>query len=194
MVAIGFSERRAVVILYGFSLLSGLIALSLPYVSAGIAVVGLVLYLLTCRRCWAPFAVCESCFRGHWYCGWRCRLAARIESRREANRRDQASLPGRLNHAERQGEYRARILAGEKVTGQSSAGRIELSTLLGSHALDGGAALVEDGVAVCMVCGRSGPFVDPPRGGGRDRSRDSDPDSPALLRRALAGGHDRGGA
>jgi UDP-GlcNAc:undecaprenyl-phosphate GlcNAc-1-phosphate transferase len=46
MVAIGFTERRAVIILYGFSLLSGLIALGLPYVSAGIAVVGLVLYLL----------------------------------------------------------------------------------------------------------------------------------------------------
>ena len=147
---------------------------------------GIVLYLLTCRRCFSPFAICESCYRGQWYCGWRCRLVARILSHRVANRREQASRDARLNHAERQAEYRARILAGQKVTDQSSRAGIEFPTLLAPHV---GAALVVNGVAVCLVCGRSGPFVDPPRGGGSDRSRDRGSDSPALLRRALAGGH-----
>src|SRR5207245_1166999 len=155
---------------------------------------GIVLYLLTCRRCLSPFAICESCYRGQWYCGWRCRLLARIRSRRASNRREQMSWDGRLGHADRQAQYRARILAGQKVTGQSSQVRMEFPTLLERHAPNAGATLVVNGVAVCRVCGRSGPFIDPPRGGGRDRSRDGGPDSPALLRRALAGGHDRGGA
>src|SRR5262249_11146029 len=72
---------------------------------------------------------------------------------------------------------------------------IEFSTLLSPHVPNAGAAaLVVNGIAVCMVCGRAGPFIDPPRRGGSDRSRDRGPDSPALLRRTLERGHDRGGA
>ena len=80
-----------------------------------------LLYLLTCGRCWAPFAICWSCYRGHRYCGRRCRRAARIESRRASNRREQQSEYGRQNHADRQAEYRERMAAlGLPVTDQSS--------------------------------------------------------------------------
>ncbi|MDP6179278.1 MAG: hypothetical protein QGG48_05245 [Desulfatiglandales bacterium] len=46
MVAIGFSERKAVLVLYGFSMASGLIALAINYFSIGISLVFIVLYLL----------------------------------------------------------------------------------------------------------------------------------------------------
>lgn len=56
-----------------------------------------------CRR---PFAICESCFRGHRHCG-RCRGEKRLESRRAAKARHQASFDGRVDQARRQAEYRA---------------------------------------------------------------------------------------
>ena len=89
------------------------------------------------------------------------------------------------------------------VTDQSSPGWIEFPTLPESRSPEARserrwslrlAVLASGGVVVCMVCGRSGPFIDSPRGGKRDRSRDRDPDPSALPRRALAGGHDRDGA
>jgi UDP-GlcNAc:undecaprenyl-phosphate GlcNAc-1-phosphate transferase len=46
MVAIGFSERKAVLVLYGFAMASGLIALAINYFSIGISLVFIVLYLL----------------------------------------------------------------------------------------------------------------------------------------------------
>ncbi|MCP4682535.1 MAG: hypothetical protein GY864_09400 [Desulfobacterales bacterium] len=46
MVAFGFSERKAVLILYGFSVVSGIIALAINRLSIGISIVIIVLYLL----------------------------------------------------------------------------------------------------------------------------------------------------
>lgn len=46
MVAIGFSEKKAVVMLYGFSMASGLIALAINYFSFGTSLVVSVLFLL----------------------------------------------------------------------------------------------------------------------------------------------------
>jgi len=46
MVAIGFSERRAVSVLYGFSVASGALALGINYLSTGLTLVFIVLYLL----------------------------------------------------------------------------------------------------------------------------------------------------
>jgi len=46
MVAIGFSERKAVVVLYGFSVISGVIALAINYLSIGTSLVVVVFYLL----------------------------------------------------------------------------------------------------------------------------------------------------
>ena len=46
MVAIGFSEKKAVLVLYAFSVASGLIALAIKYMSIGPTLVFIVLYLL----------------------------------------------------------------------------------------------------------------------------------------------------
>ena len=81
------------------------------------------------------------------------------------------------------------------VTDQSSHGRVSFLTLPELRSPEvARAALIVKGSAVCMVCGRSGPFLDFPRGGKRDRSRDRSPDSASAPCRAVAGGHHRGGA
>ncbi|MBW2285009.1 MAG: glycosyl transferase [Deltaproteobacteria bacterium] len=56
MVAIGFSERKAVLVLYGFSVASGLIALAMRYLSAGISLVVIALYLLFVLFFWIYLA------------------------------------------------------------------------------------------------------------------------------------------
>jgi UDP-GlcNAc:undecaprenyl-phosphate/decaprenyl-phosphate GlcNAc-1-phosphate transferase len=52
MVAIGLSERKAVIILYGFAFASGIIALSLNYLSFGMTAVLIVFYLLFVAFFW----------------------------------------------------------------------------------------------------------------------------------------------
>jgi UDP-GlcNAc:undecaprenyl-phosphate GlcNAc-1-phosphate transferase len=56
MVAIGFSERRAVLVLYAFSIASGLIALAINYLSIGPTLVFIVLYLLFVIFFWVYLA------------------------------------------------------------------------------------------------------------------------------------------
>jgi len=56
MVAIGFSERRAVVVLYLFSAISGLIALAMNWLSVGIRLVLLAFYLLFVLFFWIYLA------------------------------------------------------------------------------------------------------------------------------------------
>src|SRR5512138_3608407 len=155
----------------------------------------LVLYLLLCGGCRRPFAICESCFRGQRHCG-RCRGEKRLESRRAANGRHQASFDGRVDHARRQAEYRAR-LASQVVTDHGSPERVSLSTVLPSPASVGAAVLRiaprfdEKGWLVCAICGRPGPLIDSPAGGKGDRRRGRRKDPASALRGALAGGNDR---
>jgi len=52
LVAIGFSERTAVLVLYGFSIVSGILALSMKYLNAGIAIVLTVFYVLLVILFW----------------------------------------------------------------------------------------------------------------------------------------------
>lgn len=52
MVAIGFSERKAVLVLYAFAVSSGLTALSIHYVSIWVSLVWVVLYLLLVLFFW----------------------------------------------------------------------------------------------------------------------------------------------
>jgi len=52
MVAIGFSERRAVLVLYGFSMASGIVALAMSRLSLGMALLLVVLYLLFVSFFW----------------------------------------------------------------------------------------------------------------------------------------------
>ena len=58
--------------------------------------------------CGAVFWICRHCDRGHKYCGERCRRKARGQQRRDANRRNQQSREGRLDHRDRQRAYRER--------------------------------------------------------------------------------------
>jgi UDP-GlcNAc:undecaprenyl-phosphate GlcNAc-1-phosphate transferase len=56
MVAIGLSERRAVVVLYSFSVISGFIALGLRHMESGLAMLLAVLYLLFVAFFWVYLA------------------------------------------------------------------------------------------------------------------------------------------
>ena len=64
------------------------------------------------------FYLCPHCDRGQRYCSLRCRQKSRRRQRREANRRHQQSPEGRLDHRDRQRDYRQRQRA--RVTDQSS--------------------------------------------------------------------------
>ena len=81
-----------------------------------------VLRQLSCRwpGCGLVFYICNSCYRGHRYCGDRCRQKARREQRRRANQRHQQSREGRLDHRDRQRAYRERC---RRVTDHTSAGK-----------------------------------------------------------------------
>jgi UDP-GlcNAc:undecaprenyl-phosphate GlcNAc-1-phosphate transferase len=56
MVAIGLSERKAVMVLYGFSVISGFIALGMKHLSSGLALLLTVLYLLFVSFFWVYLA------------------------------------------------------------------------------------------------------------------------------------------
>lgn len=81
---------------------------------------GLVLRQLFCRAagCGAMFFICLSCYRGQTYCSQPCRQKSRREQLRQANRRYQQSLEARLDHRDRQRQYRRRRCG--RVTDQSS--------------------------------------------------------------------------
>ena len=81
---------------------------------------GLVLRQLFCRAvdCGAMFFICLSCYRGQTYCSQPCRQKSRREQLRQANWRYQQSLEARLDHRDRQRQYRRRRCG--RVTDQSS--------------------------------------------------------------------------
>jgi len=109
------------------------------------------------QACGAVFYVCRSCDRGQRYCSEHCRGKARREQRRAANRRHQRSQEGRLDHRDRQREYRRRLVA-LRVTDQGSETRVEFSSLLppGPRLLDRCGSQV-----FCRMCGREGTLIDP---------------------------------
>jgi len=80
----------------------------------------LVLRQLFCRAvdCGAMFFICLSCYRGQTYCSQPCRQKNRREQLRRANRRYQQSVEARLDHRDRQRQYRRRCCG--RVTDQSS--------------------------------------------------------------------------
>ena len=55
--------------------------------------------MVVCRGsgCGAVFYICGFCYRGQAYCGAGCRAPAQRQQRRNANRRYQRSLEGRLD-------------------------------------------------------------------------------------------------
>ena len=133
------------------------------------------------RGCQTVFWICTHCDRGQCYCSPACRTEARRRQHRAANRRYQQSLEGRLDHRDRQQQYRERRCR-PRVTDQSS-----LSVI--SPAPFGCGETITPSVVVplpsgpperlekrtdlwlhCSICGRPGRFVDgitPPYGGVR---------------------------
>jgi len=126
-------------------------------------------------ECRALFFLCPHCDRGQRYCSLACRQQARLRQRRLANRRHQQSLEGRLDHRDRQRQYRQRRCRA-RVTDQGSiliadsassqCGAAETTSPVAAKPV---AAAVfprcpenRPGVRLCCrVCGRRGRFIDP---------------------------------
>jgi hypothetical protein len=120
------------------------------------------------QGCHAVFFICAHCDRGHRYCSPGCSEQARLQQRRCANGRHQQSPEGRLDHRDRQREYRRRRQTPTRVTDQGS-------VPITSPALfeRGPADAVENPPPQswletqpvlwlrCRVCGRVGPFINP---------------------------------
>lgn len=70
-------------------------------------------------ECHAMFLLCSHCDRGQRYCSPACRRQARLRQHRAANRRYQQSPEGRLDHRDRQQQYRERRCRA-RVTDQGS--------------------------------------------------------------------------
>ena len=109
------------------------------------------------QACGAVFYLCRRCDRGHRYCSERCRSKARREQRRAANRRHQRSPEGRLDHRDRQRDYRRRLTR-LRVTDQGSGAEACFSTL---RQLSAWAVEPSRGEVFCRVCGRRGTLIDP---------------------------------
>jgi len=149
-----------------------------------------------CRACNAVFVICRSCDRGQRYCSRECRVRALREQRRHANRRHQQSVEGRLDHRDRQREYRRRC-AQRRVTDTSSLAFTSPGTIatcppeaeksvvrLGFSASSLGCRLLvswpghggehphrSPALLRCVICGRAGRFINPfPPSWGRRRS------------------------
>lgn len=110
--------------------------------------------------CGEVFYICRSCDRGHRYCNDSCREKARRLQRRQANRKHQQSLEGRLDHRDRQRRWRELQL--RRVTDQ---GRepVEVSATIPSLRIsraDDSRQIEECGLIVCIVCRRSGSYIE----------------------------------
>ena len=119
------------------------------------------------------FYLCQRCDRGQRYCRPHCREKSRRLQRREANRRYQQSLglDGRLDHRQRQREYRQRLKA--RVTDQSSLRASPCVNLTApptpepaeappaSDFFPGSDAEYAARWVVCQICGRRGRWVNP---------------------------------
>lgn len=117
------------------------------------------------------FYLCQHCDRGQQYCSPRCREKSRRLQRREANRRHQYSLEGRLDHRDRQRAYRRRLKA--RVTDQSSLPasphanltvprvREPIEAAPAPGLLPSGGAVLTARWVVCQICGCRGRWIDP---------------------------------
>jgi len=133
-----------------------------------------VFRLRVCCGCNAVFSICRPCDRGQRYCSPECRVPALREQRRRANRRHQCSPEGRLDHRDRQREYRKRC-AQKRVTDTPSSALTLPGSISACHPRSTETAIRIAYTASslryrwlanwrglrCVVCGRSGRFVNP---------------------------------
>ena len=129
---------------------------------------------LFCRAaaCGVMFFVCRRCYRGQAYCSARCRRTTRRQQRHKANRRYQQDTGVRLDHRDRQREYRRR-LAGRRVTDHSSIRELPWGSICEPATATAVQSPPEEescdapkpgwlerlGRIVCRVCGRLGRWV-----------------------------------
>ena len=66
----------------------------------------LLLLQIRCRWCRCFFYVCRACWRGQAYCCDPCRLAAKRDNHRKAQRRYRQSLKGKKAHREAENRRR----------------------------------------------------------------------------------------
>jgi len=127
-----------------------------------------VLLLRACREpsCEAIFFICSHCDRGHSYCSEECRRQARLRQRRCANGRHQRSDEGRLDHRDRQREYRLREqAAAATVTDQGSISITPPASLFGARVDLGTSKPLPESVTWspprCRICGRVFRYIIP---------------------------------
>ena len=132
-----------------------------------------------CRApaCRALFFICSYCDRGQVYCSENCRQPARRKQCRQANRRQQQTIQGRVAHSRRQHAYRLRrararhhcqqLLTAErknKVTDHGSQAPfcVRPSRRVGSLYLmssNFSSLRPNRSLVVCRFCGRPGRFL-----------------------------------
>lgn len=128
------------------------------------------------QECHAVFWLCRHCDRGQRYCSLTCRDQARLRQLREANQRHQRSPEGRLDHRDRQREYRERQCEERsRVTDQGSVSITSPALFECERVAARIIAAPEHSVATlrhrgpevrpeveqcCRICGRSGRWVD----------------------------------
>jgi hypothetical protein len=125
-------------------------------------------------ECRALFFLCAHCDRGQRYCSLACRRQARLRQHRSANRRYQQSPEGRLDHRDRQQQYRERRCRA-RVTDQGSllsVGSASFQCGVVEATLPDAPKPAAVGVfpcwpenrpgirLCCRVCGRLGRFID----------------------------------
>ena len=128
-----------------------------------------VLLLRACRQphCHALFFICSHCDRGHCYCSEDCRRQARLRQRRCANGRHQRSEEGRLDHRDRQREYRRRQQAAPAaVTDHGSISIASPASWSGGQVdADTNKPLRPESVTCrlprCRICGRVFRYINP---------------------------------
>jgi len=117
------------------------------------------------------FHICRRCDRGQRYCTDHCREKARRSQRRQANRKHQQSPEGRLDHRDRQRQWRARERG--RVTDQGrepAAVFVTIPPPAVESADKPEERPPEQGpeepkrpdyrLLVCIVCGRSGQYIE----------------------------------
>jgi hypothetical protein len=121
-----------------------------------------ICHLLGCR---AVFYLCRHCDRGQRYCSSPCRQQSRRQQCQVANRRHQQSPEGRLDHRDRQCQYRKR-LAETRVTDQGSAPLAACASMAEPRS---GTRIEppplrppgDSGWVQCQICGRWGRWINP---------------------------------
>lgn len=109
------------------------------------------------RACGALFFICRPCYRGQRYCSEACRQVSRQQQRRAANRRHQQTPEGRLDHIDRQREYRRRRSA--RVTDQGSAAGSSCGSIAAVDPITRRAVRLAGRGVLCIVCGCRGRFI-----------------------------------